>query len=108
MKKILVYLFLIQLFIYLTKKNQIRKLNDDYEIKLTIEGSGRQKVLSFCTQSDTIKAQSECVFTNGKNAFSTLAFALCLVRDCVVAIGALRFSWRGFGCATFYFGMQRL
>lgn len=39
----------------------------------------------------------------GKNTFSALAFALCLVRDCVAAIGALRFSWRGFGCATFYY-----
>ena len=45
----------------------------------------------------------ECVFTIfGKNALSNLAFST-IVRNCVAAIGAVRFSWRGFGRAIFYF-----
>ncbi len=44
-------------------------------------------------------------FYFGKNALSTFAF-LVFVRVCVAAIGALRFSARGFGCALFYYSKR--
>ena len=46
-------------------------------------------------------------FYIGKNALSTFAF-LVFVRVCVAAIGALRFSARGFGCALFLLLMKPL
>ena len=42
-----------------------------------------------------------CVFTFGKNVNSTCAFS-AFAKVCVTAIGVVRFSVRGFGCALFY------